>query len=177
VAVGTIGAVTTIYVADKNSHRIRKIATDGSITTLAGSDAGVSGNTDDTGTDARFNAPQALAVDATGNVYVADTNNQRIRKVTPAGVVTTVAIDAGTFGSVKGIAVDTAGNIYVCGSQRIWKVTEAGVVTLVAGQAASGSANGTGAAATFNGPRGLAVDAGGRIYVADEVNNMIRKIE
>ena len=160
------------------------------VSTLAGL-AGVSGGTDGTGSAARFHGPADVAVDTAGNVYVADTNNQTIRKVTPAGAVTTLAGGAGASGSTDGtgtaarfdsplgVTVDGAGNVYVAdtGNATIRKITSAGTVTTLAGQAgASGFVDGTGTAARFNGPSGLAVDAAGNLYVADTLNQSIRKI-
>lgn len=160
------------------------------VTTLAGS-AGVAGTADGTGPAALFGQLQAVAVDATGNVYVADTTSSTIRKVTPAGVVTTIAGTANQTGSTDGtgaaalfnkpagIAVDKAGNVYVADTSNdtIRKITSAGVVTTIAGSPGlEGSANGTGAAARFSIPKGLAVDDAGNVYVADWGNETIRKI-
>jgi IPT/TIG domain/NHL repeat/GYF domain 2 len=177
-----------VYVADFYNNTIRKITPAGVVTTLAGT-AGTSGSTDGTGSAARFRIPYGVAVDSSGNVYVADTYNQTIRKITPAGVVTTLAGTAGSWGSVDGtgsaarfaspvgVAVDGSGNVYVAdsGNHTIRKITPAGVVTTLAGTAGSvGSADGTGSAAQFNFPRGVAVDGSGNVYVAD--TNTIRKI-
>ena len=162
-----------------------------SVSTLAGS-AGVSGTNDGAGSAARFNQPQGLAVDTNGMIYVADTGNSTIRKITPAGVVTTLAGSAGNSGSAngtgasaqfyepEGIAVNGAGTlIYVADTwnHTIRQVTAAGVVTTFAGSAGSfGSANGTGAGAQFYQPEGLAVDGAGNVYVGDTGNQMIRLI-
>ena len=169
---------------------IRKITPAGVVTTFAGT-AGQSGSADGTGAAARFTNPEGTAVDGAGNVYVADTFNDTIRKITPAGVVTTLAGTAGQGGSADGtgaaarfafptgVAVDGAGNVYVADTDNdtIRKITPAGVVTTLAGTAGqSGSADGTGAAARFNSPFGLAVDGAGNIYVADEDNDAIREI-
>jgi sugar lactone lactonase YvrE len=183
-------AAGTVYVADAGNFTIRRIGPDGQVSTLAG-EAGSSGSADGIGSAARFAFPTGVACDADGNVFVADRENCTIRRVTPAGVVTTVAGKAGSWGSrdghasaarfngPEGIACDAAGNLFVAefGNSTIRKITPAGRVTTVAGKAGStGSADGTGSAARFNGPMGIACDAAGNLYVADHNNNMIRKI-
>ncbi|QKG54465.1 hypothetical protein [Hymenobacter sp. BRD67] len=158
------------------------------VSTLAGS--GGSGSADGTGTAASFNNPIGVAVDAAGTVYVADQRNQLIRKITAAGVVSTLAGTANfpgsangtgtaaSFNSPAGVAVDAGGTVYVVDQHNnlIRKITGAGVVSTLAGTGTAGSANGTGTAASFNYPAGVAVDAGGTVYVADQRNNLIRKI-
>jgi streptogramin lyase len=175
----------TVYVADTDNHRIRKITPAGVVTTLAGQST--TGNTDGTGTNARFFYPYGVAVDSTGNVYVGDRSNNRIRRITPAGVVTTFAgSTAGsfdgtgtnaTFRSPLGIAVDSSGNVYVADSlnYRIRKITPVGVVTTLAGST-EGFVNGTGTNAMFKSPAGVAVDSVGNIYVGDQSNNVVRRI-
>jgi PKD repeat protein len=178
-----------IYVSEYDGHTIRKVTPAGVVTTLAGL-AGSIGSANGTGSAARFNQPLGVAVDTNGNLYVADSGNNTIRKVTPAGVVTTLAGLAGTGGSADGtgsaarfnqpfgVAVDTNGNVYVADTSNftIRKVTPAGVVTTLAGLAgAGGSANGTGSAALFFYPDGVAVDTNGNLYVADGANDEIRK--
>ena len=132
------------------------------------------GSANGTGAAASFSGPTGVAVDAAGNVYVADTGNNEIRKITPAGVVTTLAGSTNTGASA--VAVDAAGNVYVAGNDEVRKITPAGVVTTLAGSATAGSADGMGAAAGFDTPLGLATDAAGNVYVADTGNNEIRKI-
>ena len=185
VAVDSVG---NVYITDTYNNRVRKMKPGGVVTTLAGS-AGTSGSKDGTRGAARFTQPDGVAVDSAGNVYVADTLNSTIRQVTPAGVVTTLAGLAGTSGSKDGtgstarfyyphgVAVDSAGNVYVgdAGNRTIRKVTPSGVVTTLAGLAgSSGSADGTGSAARFNVPSGVAVDGAGNAYVADFFNCTIR---
>ena len=180
-------AAGNVYVADYGTNAIRKITVAGVVTTLAGS--GASGSANGTGAAASFRGPSSVAVDAAGNIYVADLHNHLIRKITTAGVVTTLA-GSGTAGSTdgtgtsasfnypSGVAVDAAGNIYVAdsGNNLIRKITSLGVVTTFAGNGTAGSANGTGTSASFNNPAGVAVDATGNLYVADYLNNLIRKI-
>lgn len=179
-----------VYVADTNNHVIRKINSNGLVSTLAGS-AGIAGFANGTGSTARFYSPNALVAGSDGTVYVADTNNHTIRKITAAGVVTTMAGSAGSAGSLDatgtsatfkspyGLALDAAGNIYVAdtGNHVIRKITPAGVVTTVAGTAgSSGSTDATGSSARFKSPLGVASDAAGTLYVADTGNHVIRKI-
>jgi D-alanyl-D-alanine dipeptidase len=183
-------AAGNVYVADTNNSTIRKISPARIVSTLAGS-ADFSGSADGTGTTARFLLPQSLATDAAGNVYVADSFNHTIRKISAAGVVSTLAGSAGIFGSVNGIgtaarfstpqglATDDAGNVFVADTDNstIRKISPAGQVSILAGsEGRPGSADGTGVAASFNGPRGLATDAAGNVYVADFGNHTIRKI-
>jgi sugar lactone lactonase YvrE len=177
-----------VFVADQNNNTIRKITPSGVVTTLAGT-AGSSGSANGTGAAARFNGPEGVAVDGAGNVFVADYKNNTIRKITPTGVVTTLAGSAGASGSAdgtgtaarfhspQGVAVDGAGNVFVADGATIRKITPTGVVTTLAGSAgASGSADGTGTAARFSDPFGVAVDGTGNVFVADCSNNTIRKI-
>jgi Immunoglobulin domain/NHL repeat len=179
-----------LYVADTGNSLIRKITPAGAVTTLAGS-ATTQGYTDATGTAAVFNSPQALVVDGSDNVYVADTANSAIRKITPSGVTSTIAGNGtkgsqdGTgalafFNQPAGIVLDSANNLYVSdtGNDTIRKITPAGVVTTIAGVAGVGGyADGTGAVALFNQPSGLAIDKSGNLYVADTANEVIRVIK
>jgi sugar lactone lactonase YvrE len=178
-----------LYVADSGSATIRKITASGAVTTLAGT-AGTIGHQDGTGASAQFGYPFGAAVDGSGNVYVSDSEFNTIRKITPAGVVTTLAGTAGITGHADGtgpsaqfdqpagIGVDGNGNVYVAdsGNQTVRKVTAAGVVSTVAGEVGVvGTADGAGSAAQFNGPDGLTCDASGNIYVSD-ASNTIRRI-
>jgi sugar lactone lactonase YvrE len=157
------------------------------VTTLAG--YGTQGSADGTGSTATFFYPAGVAVDASGNVLVADSYNTMIRKITPAGVVTTLAgsvtagsIDgtgtAASFEGPTGVAVDASGNVLVADSynNKIRKITPGGVVTTLAGSGLVGSDDGTGTAATFLRPVGVAVDSSGNVYGADLNNNKIRKV-
>jgi sugar lactone lactonase YvrE len=198
-----VDAAGTVYVADYNNHTIRKITAAGVVSTLAGTagdrsgdrsiidTGGNYGSTDGTGAAARFSHPSGVAVDAAGVVYVADSGNHTIRKITATGVVSTLAGLAGSKGSADGpgmnarfnfpedVAVDASGTVYVAdsGNRTIRKITRAGMVSTLAGLAGSkGSADGQGAAARFNLPYGVAVDASGTVYVADQFDRTIRKI-
>ena len=183
-------AAGVIFVADTANAMIRRIGPDGSVTTFAGS-ASARGNTDGVGAAAAFSTPLGLAIDAAGNLYVADAMNHTIRKITASGVVSTLAGSAGVpgfadgpgaaarFNYPAGLAVDTAGNVYVADQSNsvIRKITSAGVVTTLAGlQGVSGSADGAGSLALFNQPDGIVVDSAGNIFVADTGNSLIRKI-
>ncbi len=183
----TVDASGNVYVADRTNNRIRKITSAGVVTTLAGS--ATSGFTNATGSFARFSSPRDVAVDASGNVYVADFSNRAIRKITPSGVVTTLAgsssagfLDgtgtAARFNGPTALAVDASGNVYVAdqNNHRIRKITPAGVVTTLAGSGTAGFADGNGTSASFNFPSGIDVDGSGNLYVSDVGNNRIRRI-
>jgi sugar lactone lactonase YvrE len=185
-----VDASGNVYVADSGNNNIREVSPGGSTRTLAGA-AGAAGNVDGSGTSALFNLPQGIAVDSSGNVYVSDTNNSTIRKVTPSGVVTTIAGAAGQTGGSDGtgssarfnypfgIATDASGNIYVAdfGNSTIRKVTPGGTVSTLAGSAGNAGANdGGGSGARFNHPSAVSLDSAGNIYVADTSNQTIREV-
>jgi len=190
VAVDSAGV---LYVADSENSQIRKILPDGTVSTLAGSgEDGYAGGEDfanGPGDTARFYAPYGIAVDSAGVVYVADTNNNRIRKIFPDGTVSTLAgskrdgfVDgvggAAQFNLPFGIVVDGTGVIYVADmyNNRIRKILPDGTVSTLAGSGEGGFADGVGKRAEFNEPRGIAIDSAGNLYVADTENNRIRKL-
>ncbi len=157
-----------VYISDTFNHRIRKISPEGIVSTLAGS---VAGYADGQGSEALFAAPWALDVDADGNVYVADSNNGKVRKVTPEGVVTTLA----SIPNPSGVTVAPSGIVYVSTTYNIQQIELNGTVSLLAGSGA-GSTDGQGSAASFFLLQRMDTDASGNIYVADQLNNKIRKI-
>ena len=178
-----IDGIGNLYVGDQYNYRIRKIMESGTVSTLAGRDYD---NADGQGASASFIDPLGVAVDASGNVYVAAAN--RIRKITASGTVTTLAgsdfgyaegqgASARFYGPI-GIALDGSGNVYVAdsGNHRIRKITASGTVTTLAGSGIKGYADGQGSSASFNNPTGVAVDGNGNVYVADSENHRIRKI-
>ena len=180
----------TLYVGDFNNHTVRAITPAAVVSTLAGG-TGVPGFADGMGAAARFNGNGGLAVDSAGNIFVADWDNFVIRRITPAGAVSTLAGSAGLpgsgdgtgaaarFSNVNGMAFDASDNLYVAdwGNQTIRRITPAGVVTTLAGRPGfAGSADGAGAAARFNLPTGVAVDAAGNVFVSDQGNHTIRRI-
>jgi sugar lactone lactonase YvrE len=185
-----VDSATNVYVADTYHEEIRKLTPSGSawtISTLAGNNT--LGTNDGTGAAARFFSPSGITVDSLGNLYVTDDVNDTIRKVTGGGVVTTLAgspqkpgSNDGTGGAARfsdlfGIAVDVSGNLFVADNEQIRSVTSAGVVkTLVGLAVGTGSADGTGEAARFNYPGGVAVDGVGNVFVADAGNSIIRQI-
>ena len=179
-----------VFVADQGSDQtIREITPAGVVTTFAGN-TGHAGFVNGTGTAAEFDAPFGVAVDSNGNVYVGDTGNDTIRKITSVGAVTTLAGTPGSgyangtgsaarFDQPTGTAVDGNGNVYVADEENdmIRKITPGGVVTTLAGSPGNGgSADGTGSAAQFYFPFGVAVDGAGNVFVTDTGNDTIRKI-
>ena len=179
-----------LYVADAGNHIIRKIISNGTVSTLAGG-AGVSGSTDGVAASARFNNPTALAAASDGTLYVADTTNHTIRRLALDGTVTTLAGLPGVAGSADGagsvalfsspagLALDRPGNLWVAdtGNSSIRRISPQGVVSTWAGlPGISGLMDGPGTHSFFNQPQGLALDAGGNLYVADTGNSALRAI-
>ena len=179
-----------LYIADTNNQTVRKmVLSSGEVSTIAGL-AGTSGSADGTGSSALFNGPFGVAVDSSGNVYVADADNNTIRKVTSSGVVTTIAGLAGssggadgtggtaTFDSPSALTIDSSGKLYVADTGNFTirvVVPSTGVVSTLAGVAGtSGSSDGLGSAALFFQPAGIAADNNGDLYIADTDNHTIR---
>jgi sugar lactone lactonase YvrE len=183
-----VDAQGNVYVADEGNQRVRKITAGGVVSTLAGD--GNAGFQDGPGNQAEFHDVAGIAVDQQGNVYVSEDRNQRIRKIAPSGMVSTLAgngvndyVDGlGTnaeFSSPLGLAVDLQGNVYVADqtNSMIRKISPAGLVSTLAGSYEIWAfADGPVAVAQFNFPHGVAVDKQGNVYVADNINYRIRKI-
>jgi uncharacterized protein (TIGR03437 family) len=181
------------YLADLRNHRVRRVNAAGVIATVAGN--GTAGFAGDGGpaTAAALNSPAAVALDAIGNIYVADTSNNRVRKIDANGTITTLAgagvagysgdggpANIATLNRPAGVAADTAGNVYISdtGNHAIRKVSAAGVISTLAGNGVPGSSGdgGPAAVALLNSPGGLAVDSAGNLYVADTANHRVRRI-
>ena len=183
-----IDSADNIYVCDRSSRQsICKISPSGQVTTLAGGNG--AGDADSHAAAAQFRNPSGIAVDAAGNVFVADSDNHKIRKISPEGLVTTLAgsgdqdrIDgvgsAAAFDLPSAVAVDAAGNVFVAdsGNHCIRKISPDGHVSTLAGNAVDGDEDGVGSAAQFDIPLGVAVDPAGNVFVADPANSRIRKI-
>ena len=160
-----------LLVADLANHTIRRISANGLVSTLAGS-AGQSGYVDGPLAESRFNQPIFLAMDAAENLYVSELGNHTIRKITPAGIVSTYAGGAGQFNRPAGLAFDATGNLYVADTANhcIRLVTPGGLVLTLAGITGSGGSNdGMSAAARFYYPTDLTVDFQGNVFVSDSV--------
>jgi len=181
-----VDAAGNVYVADTGNNRIRKISPDGVTTTLAGGTAGFANGQ---GAAARIRNPRGIILDASGNLYVVDTGNHAIRKVTPDGTVSTLAGSGGTgyvngtgtaamFQSPWNLTFGPGGHLYVAdtGNNRIRQVTLAGVVTTYAGSGTAGYADGAFGNARFSAPRGIVADPEGNLYVSELDNHAIRKV-
>ena len=181
-----------LYIADSFNSRIRVVSTAGIIDTVTGN--GTAGFSGDGGaaSSAEINYPEGVAVDPSGNVYISDSGNDRVRKITAAGIIGTAAgdgytysIDGGPASSAllyqpTGLALDAAGNVYIADANfhRIWKVSTAGIITTAAGTGFVGYSGdgGPAASAQLNTPTGVALDAAGNMYIADTGNGRIRKV-
>jgi uncharacterized protein (TIGR03437 family) len=183
-----------IYISDANNHRVRCLSPNGLIRTFAGN--GVAGFAGDNGpaSASQLNSPYGLAFDFAGNLYIADLGNARIRRITPAGIISTIAgggaLPAGgknegsmaaslAFISPRNVAIDGAGVVYISdfGGHRVYKMTTDGTVTTLAGTGSRGySGDGAAALALLNYPTALAVDHEGTVYIADSGNHLIRKV-
>jgi sugar lactone lactonase YvrE len=182
-----------IYIVDVSEDVVRKVSASGIITTIAGTDApGYTGDAE-AATSASLYAPSGIALDASGNIYIADDGNYAVRKINSAGIITTIA-GTGSSGysgdggpalsaileGAAGITIDTRGNIYVSdGISTVRKIDTAGIITLFAGGAAAGFSGDSGFAtlAHLSYPAGLAADVAGNIFIADRNNNVIRKVD
>ncbi len=186
----TIDQAGNLYVSDTGNQTVRKISPALQVTTLAGT-AGSLGSSDGTGSAASFDGPWGIAVDSGGNVYVSDSLNHTLRKITPLGVVSTLAGSAGVagysdgsgatarFNGPQGLCIDAAGNLYVADTfnQVVRKVSASGVVTTLAGTAGvAGSSDGAAATALFDQPTQVAVDASGSVWVYDAGDEHLRRI-
>jgi sugar lactone lactonase YvrE len=188
-----VDASGNLYIADGNKQRIRKVSPGGIISTVAGNGSLGFGGDGGAAASASLNNPRGVAVDASGNLYIADFLNQRIRKVNTSGIISTVAGNgsrgfggdggAATSASLSdpiGIAVDASGNLYITdvGNQRIRKVNTSGIISTVVGNGSAGFSGDGGVAtvASLNNPYGVAVDASGNLYIADRSNQRIRKV-
>jgi DNA-binding beta-propeller fold protein YncE len=174
-------------IADRNNHRVRKLTPDGTVSTLAGS--GSAGFADGAGAAAQFDCPVGVAVDGEGSVIIADESNERVRKISPDGTVSTLAGSgsagfadgagaAAQFHRPHGVAVDGEGSIIIAdlGNHRVRKISPDGTVSTLAGSGRQGFADGAGASAEFNWPYGVAVDGEGSFIIAEYGNDRVRKI-
>lgn len=185
-----VDAAGNLYIVDGN-QRVRKVAVDGTITTIAGT--GIAGYSGDNGpaAAAQLNNPFEVAVDDFGNVYIGDQTNSRVRKITPGGIITSVAgngtqgysgdndqATAARLTLPQGVRLDSAGNLYISGHSTVRKVGANGVITTVAGTGAQGYSgdNGSATSAQLNNPAASALDSTGNLYIADNWNHRVRKV-
>lgn len=189
-----------IFIADHINHRIRRVAADGTITTVAGSDSIGSTGDDGPATSAKLNYPSGVAIDSSGALYITDTMNHVIRKVVVGGNITLFAGQRGVSGfqekdskgeyleaknaqlnAPTGIAIDGSGNIYFCDTRnhRVRKIGTDGKIQTIAGTGEKGETGDGGKAveAKLNSPTGVAVDAAGNVYIADQMNHRVRKVD
>ncbi|MEP6962980.1 MAG: IPT/TIG domain-containing protein [Acidobacteriota bacterium] len=188
-----VDAAGNVYIADSINHQIRKIASNGNISRIAGTGVQGSGGDGGNAVDALLALPGSLALDPAGNIYVADTFNHKIRKITTDGKISTYAGtgepnfngDGGPATSAalfypQSIALDSAGNLYIADTynHRIRKVSSAGIMSTYAGSLGAGfrGDNGPATSASLNYPRGVAVDASGNVFIADSMNSRIRMV-
>ncbi|HXB69550.1 MAG TPA: IPT/TIG domain-containing protein [Candidatus Acidoferrales bacterium] len=183
-----------LYIADQFNHRIRMVDTSGNITTVAGN--GTAGYTGDGGapTSAELNDPQGVAVDSSGNIYIADTANNAVRKVSGGKITSIVGTPGGSFGYTgdgglgtvaqvfhpSALALDSAGNLFIAdtSNEAVRKLTTAGIISTFAGQGGAGFGGDGGLAtrAQVSNPSGLAFDGAGNLFIADTTNNRIRMV-
>ena len=183
-----------LYLSDTGNHEVKKVTTAGTITTIAGTGTGGFAGDNHPGTEAELNNPTGLVIDAAGNLYIADSGNHVIRKLSPGGTMSSFAGNAtagylgdnGAAGGAElnnptGLAIDAAGNMYVADTNNgvIRKITPGGgSITTIAGNGFNRYSGDDGPAtkAALNNPRGVAVDAAGNVYIADTLNSRIRMV-
>ncbi len=179
-----------VYIADFNAHRIRMVRPNGTITTFAGTGQASFSGDGGPAVSARLYAPAAVAVDGQGSVYIVDAYNQRVRKVTPDGRITTIAgtgkqgtsgdggpATSATLSYPYGVAVDARGNVYVSGDTYVRKVSREGTITKVAGGGSSIGDGGPAISAYVRTPFGLAADGNGNLYIADYADHRVRRVD
>ena len=188
-----VDAAGNLYIADTNNHRIRRVSAAGVITTVAGNGVAGFGGDNGSAVTAQLYTPTGIAIDGAGNLYIADTYNSRIRKVTPSGIITTVAgsgahgfsgegqvATSSALNDPTGIAVDAAGNLYIADrfNHRIRTVTANGLLNTIAGTGTGefGGDGGLATAASLQNPSDVAVDKYGSLYIADQSNHRVRKV-
>jgi sugar lactone lactonase YvrE len=186
----TADTAGNLFFSDMENQRVRKVTPGGIISTVAGN--GIPGFSGDGGKaiSAELNYPDGIAVDNSGNLFIADSHNSRIRKVTPGGIITTyagsgndalgegISAISAQFGFPSSISIDTAGNLFIADGSRVRKVTPDGIIRTVAGSLFPGSGGDCGPAtsAHFQDLQGIAIDAAGNLFIADQVDNRVRKV-